>query len=100
MTQELSGFYESLGDYYHLIFEDWDSSIYRQAKVLDFLISRELRGRPLNILDCACGIGTQARIRLVGAPRRCVRSERSHARTRVLQKRRNKKNRSSGLGLD
>jgi glycine/sarcosine N-methyltransferase len=60
MTHETLGFYESLADYYHLIFEDWDRSIHRQAKVLDLLISRELPGRPLNILDCACGIGTQA----------------------------------------
>jgi glycine/sarcosine N-methyltransferase len=60
MTHETLGFYESLADYYHLIFEDWDRSIHRQAKVLDLVISRELPGRPLNILDCACGIGTQA----------------------------------------
>lgn len=60
MTHETLGFYESLADYYHLIFEDWERSIHRQAKVLDSLISRELPGRPLNILDCACGIGTQA----------------------------------------
>jgi glycine/sarcosine N-methyltransferase len=60
MTQEIFDFYESLADYYHLIFEDWDRSIHRQAKVLDSLISRELPRRPLSILDCACGIGTQA----------------------------------------
>jgi glycine/sarcosine N-methyltransferase len=61
MTHEILDFYESLADYYHLIFEDWDRSIHRQAKTLDSLISRELPGRrPLKILDCACGIGTQA----------------------------------------
>jgi len=60
MTHEILDFYESLADYYHLIFEDWDRSIHQQAKVLDLLISRELSGRPLKILDCACGIGTQA----------------------------------------
>ena len=60
MTHEILDFYESLADYYHLIFEDWDRSIHWQAKVLDLLISRELPGRPLKILDCACGIGTQA----------------------------------------
>jgi glycine/sarcosine N-methyltransferase len=60
MAREILDFYESLADYYHLIFEDWDRSIHRQAKVLDLLISRELPKRPLNILDCACGIGTQS----------------------------------------
>ena len=60
MAHEILDFYESLADYYHLIFEDWDRSIHWQAKVLDLLISRELPGRPLKILDCACGIGTQA----------------------------------------
>jgi glycine/sarcosine N-methyltransferase len=59
MTDQILDFYESLADYYHLIFEDWDQSIHRQAKVLDSLISGELPGRPLDILDCACGIGTQ-----------------------------------------
>jgi glycine/sarcosine N-methyltransferase len=59
MTHQILDFYESLADYYHLIFEDWDQSIRRQAKVLDSLISSELPGRPLDILDCACGIGTQ-----------------------------------------
>jgi glycine/sarcosine N-methyltransferase len=60
MTHEIADFYESLADYYHLIFEDWNGSIHRQAKTLDLVISRELPGRPLKILDCACGIGTQA----------------------------------------
>jgi SAM-dependent methyltransferase len=60
MTHEVLNFYESLTDYYHLIFEDWDRSIQRQARVLQSLLSRELPNRPWNILDCACGIGTQA----------------------------------------
>jgi glycine/sarcosine N-methyltransferase len=59
MRNHVFDFYESLADYYHLIFEDWDRSIHRQAGVLDLLISRELPRRPLNMLDCACGIGTQ-----------------------------------------
>jgi glycine/sarcosine N-methyltransferase len=60
MENQVFDFYESLADYYHLIFEDWDRSIHWQAGVLDLLISRELPVRPLDILDCACGIGTQA----------------------------------------
>ena len=60
MRNQVFDFYESLADYFHLIFEDWDRSIHWQAGVLDLLISRELPQRPLNMLDCACGIGTQA----------------------------------------
>jgi glycine/sarcosine N-methyltransferase len=60
MTHPNLDFYESLADCYHLIFEDWDRSIHQQARVLDLVIARELPGRPLSILDCACGIGTQA----------------------------------------
>lgn len=60
MESEVFDFYETLADYYHLIFEDWDQSICRQADILNLLIARELPGRSLDILDCACGIGTQA----------------------------------------
>jgi len=28
-----SNFYEALADYYHLIFDDWDKSIERQARI-------------------------------------------------------------------
>jgi glycine/sarcosine N-methyltransferase len=60
MPDQVLSFYDALADYYHLIFEDWDRSIQRQAKILDSVISRELPARHLRILDCACGIGTQA----------------------------------------
>ncbi len=60
MTDQVLRFYNSLADYYHLIFEDWDRSIRRQAKTLDAILTREIPSPHLNILDCACGIGTQA----------------------------------------
>jgi SAM-dependent methyltransferase len=59
MEEKVRSFYSSLADYYHLIFEDWDTSITRQARILNPLIATELQGHPLRILDCACGIGTQ-----------------------------------------
>jgi SAM-dependent methyltransferase len=60
MTGDVLEFYEELADFYHLIFDDWDSAIERQARILDNLLaSQGVRG-PLKILDCACGIGTQA----------------------------------------
>jgi 2-polyprenyl-3-methyl-5-hydroxy-6-metoxy-1,4-benzoquinol methylase len=60
MSEQILDFYESLADYYHLIFEDWDRSIERQARVLNPIIASEVAPGDLKILDCACGIGTQA----------------------------------------
>jgi SAM-dependent methyltransferase len=59
MADKVLSFYEVLADYYHLIFEDWDRSIQRQAGILGSVISQQLPGH-LTILDCACGIGTQS----------------------------------------
>ncbi len=52
--------YDDLADWYHLIFQGWQRSIEWQAGVLGPLIERELPAGKLRILDCACGIGTQA----------------------------------------
>jgi glycine/sarcosine N-methyltransferase len=52
--------YEELAEYYHLIFEDWDASIARQAAVLGPLIETACGKSSARILDAACGIGTQA----------------------------------------
>jgi hypothetical protein len=61
MAERILSFYEPLADHYHLIFDDWNSAIERQAKILNGLLAAQIRGHPLKILDCACGIGTQAR---------------------------------------
>lgn len=53
-------FYESLASDYRLIYEDWDRSVSRQGEVLDRLIRSILSRGPLSLLDCSCGIGTQA----------------------------------------
>lgn len=50
--------YNELAPYYHLLFQDWHASIERQANVLARLLGSPQETRPL--LDCACGIGTQA----------------------------------------
>jgi glycine/sarcosine N-methyltransferase len=60
MTDTIRKFYDPLAPHYHLIFDNWDSTIDRQAAVLNPLIASYLHAGPLNILDCACGIGTQA----------------------------------------
>jgi glycine/sarcosine N-methyltransferase len=60
MTERILSFYESLADHFHLIFDDWDKSIERQARILNPLLAAQGCGYPLKVLDCACGIGTQA----------------------------------------
>lgn len=52
--------YDELADYFHLIFENWDTSIARQAGVLGPLIEALCGKSNARILDAACGIGTQA----------------------------------------
>ena len=48
-------FYDGLAGTYDLMFPDWDASMARQASQLSEFIPSGAR-----VLDCACGIGTQA----------------------------------------
>jgi SAM-dependent methyltransferase len=59
VTETVKTFYDELASNYHLIFEDWEASIKRQAAVLGPILERELSATKLRILDCACGTGTQ-----------------------------------------
>lgn len=61
MPEGVKSFYDQLASNYHLIFEDWEASIRRQAAVLGAILECEC-GSPasVKVLDCACGIGTQA----------------------------------------
>jgi len=53
--------YDELADHYHLIFENWEASIQRQAGVLGPILEQACGpARQVRVLDCACGIGTQA----------------------------------------
>jgi glycine/sarcosine N-methyltransferase len=60
MSGIIEGFYDGLAAYYHLLFADWHASIQRQAEVLDQLVRHELGSGSKRLLDCSCGIGTQA----------------------------------------
>ena len=52
--------YDALAPLYHLIYEDWEKSIERQASDLNTII-REMWGEGIrSVLDAACGIGTQS----------------------------------------
>ena len=54
-------FYDDLADDYHLNHADWSASVHRQGGVLDAVIRRHrVREDRLRLLDCSCGIGTQA----------------------------------------
>jgi SAM-dependent methyltransferase len=56
----MSDFYNLLADRYHLIFEDWDGAIVRQAEQLENIIGERWGAESRSILDVSCGIGTQA----------------------------------------
>lgn len=61
MADDARACYDELAANYHLIFENWDASMARQAAVLGPILQRECgRPGPIRVLDCACGIGTQA----------------------------------------
>ena len=61
MAGDAQACYDQLAADYHLIFEDWEASMLRQAAALGPLLERECGSpRVLRVLDCACGIGTQA----------------------------------------
>lgn len=74
-------FYNDLADGYHLLFENWDRAVVNQSKVWhDLFVSLRRQGMPpadetkvendyvipkdnaqgVSLLDCSCGIGTQA----------------------------------------
>jgi SAM-dependent methyltransferase len=56
----MDDFYDRLTPFYHLIFQDWDASVERQAEQLSTLM-RQRWGMDLkSVLDVSCGIGTQA----------------------------------------
>ena len=56
----MSSFYDELADDYHLMFRDWDVSMEYQASVLSAVIEAGTKRSAGRVLDCSCGIGTQA----------------------------------------
>lgn len=53
-------FYDRLAEDYHLMFRDWDVSMDYQASVLSAVIEAGTKASVQRVLDCSCGIGTQA----------------------------------------
>jgi SAM-dependent methyltransferase len=60
MEDSVTRFYDLLASDYHLLFEDWPRSVRLQGEVLEKILFQSLAPRPLAVLDCCCGIGTQA----------------------------------------
>jgi glycine/sarcosine N-methyltransferase len=56
----ISGFYDDFAGEYHLLFEDWEASMMRQASAIGLILRQECAVAGARVFDCACGIGTQA----------------------------------------
>ena len=60
MESSVRDFYDGLAAEYHLVYGDrWDDAVQGQGAALDRLI-RDLHPEAADVLDCACGIGTQS----------------------------------------
>ena len=53
-------FYDNLASQYDKLFLDWQSTTQEQAVILNQLFSDNGFDKTARVLDCACGIGTQA----------------------------------------
>lgn len=53
-------FYDNMASQYDKLFQDWQATTKEQAVLLDKLFTENGFDKSANILDCACGIGTQA----------------------------------------
>src|SRR2546422_418617 len=56
----MGDFYDRLASLHHLIFQDWNESIARQAEQLTCIIRERWGVGAKRILDVSCGIGTQS----------------------------------------
>jgi len=55
----IEAFYDRLAPYYRWLYADWDASVVRHASLLDAVIREVCGPHVQQILDAACGIGTQ-----------------------------------------
>jgi SAM-dependent methyltransferase len=56
----IENYYNSFAPFYKYIYQDWDTSVQRQAEALDSVIRDCIGEKPKTVLDVACGIGTQS----------------------------------------
>lgn len=62
MSESVTGFYDALSPFYHdNMGWDWDAAMREEGAILGRFIAHGTgRSEPCTLLDCACGIGTQA----------------------------------------
>lgn len=53
-------FYDNMASQYDKLFQDWQATTHEQAIILDRIFKQERFDKEARVLDCACGIGTQA----------------------------------------
>ena len=53
-------FYDNMASHYDKLFLDWKATTKEQAVLLQGIFQKFNFGQTASILDCACGIGTQA----------------------------------------
>lgn len=56
----IDDYYNQLAPYYQFMHQDWQTSVSRQADILDGVIREFFGSKVRHILDAACGIGTQS----------------------------------------
>lgn len=56
----IQSFYDDLAADYDKLFQDWQATTVEQAELLSKLFAENGFGKDARVLDCACGIGTQA----------------------------------------
>jgi SAM-dependent methyltransferase len=78
----ITDFYDGLARDYHLVYGDhWDEAVASQGAALDRLI-HALRADARDVLDCSCGIGTQA----IGLARRGYRVHGTDVSARSIER--------------
>ena len=56
----IQSFYDNMAEQYDKLFSDWQAATREQALILDRIFRARGFDRSARVLDCACGIGTQA----------------------------------------
>lgn len=59
-TDITQSFYNSMASSYDKLFYDWQATTHEQAEFLDKIFKNNGFDHHAKLLDCACGIGTQA----------------------------------------
>jgi SAM-dependent methyltransferase len=88
-------FYNQLAPYYRYVYQDWEASVTRQARILEEVIREYSQIPAKTILDAACGIGTQC----IGLARLGYKLSASDLSTGEIEKAKNEA-KNAGLNID